>query len=72
MKNRIVIKLKNGHIEHIMASGDTDIAVIQENTATGAKTTSFARLEPDFIFEVGKSHEAYMGRVRNWLEKEKF
>ncbi len=55
-----------------MASGDTDIAVIQENTATGAKTTSFARLEPDFIFEVGKSHEAYMGKTRNWLEKEKF
>lgn len=71
MKHRIVIKLKNGRIEHIMASGDTDIAVIEERSSGTAKITSVSKLEPDFIFEIGQAHQAYMGKTRKWLEKEK-
>lgn len=72
MKHKIVIKIKNGRVEHVMASGDTEVAVIEERTADGSKCTSFTKLEPDFIFQVGKAFEAYMGKVRKWLENEKF
>ena len=72
MKHKVVIKLKNGRVEHIMASGDTDVAIIEEHATVSAKTMSFAKMEPDFIFEIGKAFEAYMGKARKWLEKEKF
>lgn len=72
MKHKVVIKLKNGRVEHVMASGDTEVAVIEERSTDSAKTISFARLEPDFIFEIGQAFQAYMGKIRNWLEKEKF
>ena len=72
MKHRIVIKLKNGSIEHIMASGDTDVVIITEITGNGSKTTSFAKIEPDFIFQIGKSFEAYMGKARTYLQQLNF
>ena len=68
MKHKVVIYIKNGHIEHIMASGDTEVAIIEKTQQMEA----IAVVEPDYIFEVGTAFQAYMGKARKFLQKIKF
>ncbi len=65
MKHKISIHQVNGKIVHISTSGETEIYLIEKRIGKDV----CSKLEPDYEFEVGKGHEAFMGESRQFLKK---
>jgi len=66
VRHRIVIVQCNGKITSVLASGETDIYLVQQ----GHGLDSVAKLDPD-EFEIGKAHEAFMGSAKQFLKEKK-
>lgn len=66
MKHRIIITQVNGKITSVMASGETQVYLVQQ----GQGLDSVAVIDPD-EFEIGKAHEAFMGNAKQFLKEKK-
>lgn len=64
MKHKIIIRQHNGKITSILASGETEIYLVQQ----GSGIDLAAVVDPD-EFEIGKGHEAFIGKARQFLKE---
>jgi len=65
-KHRIVITQHNNKITSVLASGETEVYLVQQ----GQGIDLVSKLDPD-EFEIGKAHEAFMGNAKQFLKEKK-